>query len=110
MFRRSLLVVCVFAFCLHDAAHAATPALGGIMPRGGQRGTEQVLLFNGARLADAQEIIVYYPGITVAKVEVVNDTQVKATVKIAADCRMGEHAFRVRTASGISELLSFYVG
>ena len=32
------------------------------------------------------------------------------TVKIAADCRLGEHAFRVRTATGISELRTFCVG
>ena len=34
----------------------------------------------------------------------------KATVAIAADCRLGEHAFRVRTATGISDLRTFWVG
>src|SRR5207244_8260197 len=29
---------------------------------------------------------------------------------IAADCRLGEHAMRVRTATGLSELRTFYVG
>src|SRR5438105_372330 len=91
-------------------AHAASPTLGGIAPRGGQRGTEAALLFNGARLSDAKEILFYTPGFAVTKLEVVNDSQVKATVKIAADCRLGEHAMRVRTASGISELRTFWVG
>ncbi len=90
--------------------YAASPNLGGISPRGWQRGTETILLFNGARLTDAQEILFYYPGITVNKLEVVNDNQIKATVKIDPNCRLGEHAMRVRTASGISELQSFYVG
>ena len=31
-------------------------------------------------------------------------------VKIAADCRLGEHAFRLRTATGLSELRTFWVG
>ena len=89
---------------------AASPSLGGIQPRGAQRGTEAVVTFSGGRLADAAEILVYYPGITVKKLEVVNDAAVKVTFAIAPDCRLGEHAFRVRTASGISELRTFWVG
>jgi hypothetical protein len=91
-------------------AFAASPTLGGIAPRGGQRGTEMILSFNGARLADAQEILLYSSGFTVSKLQVVNDNQVKATVKIAPDCRLGEHALRLRTATGISELRTFWVG
>src|SRR5207253_1138811 len=91
-------------------AEASSPVLNSINPRGGQRSTETIVLFNGARLTDAKEIFFYYPGISVSKFEVVNDGQVKATVKIAADCRLGEHAMRVRTASGISELRTYYVG
>ena len=52
----------------------------------------------------------YYPGITVAKTEVLNKDALRVTLKIAADCRLGEHAFRVRTASGVSELRTFWVG
>src|SRR5262249_13940776 len=89
---------------------AATPTIGNILPRGVQRGTEATLLFNGARLSDAKEVLLYYPGVTVTKLEVVNDNQVKATIKAAADCRLGEHVARLRCASGITELLTFYVG
>lgn len=103
------LTLCSLCLC-GVSSYAASPSLGNITPRGGQRGTEMGLLFNGARLSDAQEIFIYYPGITVAKLEVVNDNQVKVTVKIAPDCRLGEHAMRVRTASGISELRTLYVG
>jgi hypothetical protein len=80
------------------------------MPRGAQRGTEAVLDFSGARLADAKEVLVYYPGITVTNLAVVNPQQLKVTVKIAPDCRLGEHCFRVRASSGISEMHTFYVG
>lgn len=92
------------------SVEAASPVLGGISPRGGHRGKEEVLVFSGARLADAREIVTYSPGFVVKKLEVVNDTQVKATVQIAADCALGEHSLRVRTASGISELRTYWVG
>ena len=51
------------------SARAASPQLTRILPRGGQRGTEVVLTFEGQRLADAQEVFVYEPGVTVSKVE-----------------------------------------
>jgi hypothetical protein len=90
--------------------YAASPSLGSITPRGGQRGTETVIFFNGGRLSDAKEVLFYHQGITVKKLEVVNDGQVKVTVKIAPEARLGEHAMRLRTATGISELRTFYVG
>src|SRR5262245_11607729 len=98
------------AFVVNSAAFASSPSLGSLTPRGGQRGTEMALFFNGARLGDAVEILPYSPGFAISKIDIVNDNQVKATVKIAADCRLGEHAFRVRTKSGISELRTFWVG
>lgn len=91
-------------------AKAASPALGSITPRGVQRGVETELYFNGGRLSDAQEILFYYPGVQVLKLDVVNDGQVKVRVKTTPDCRLGEHAARVRAASGISELKTFWVG
>jgi len=88
---------------------AASPSVGSVSPNGGQRGTEIEVSFNGARLADAQEILFSYPGITVQSLEGA-DAAVKTKLAIAPDCRLGQHAMRVRTASGISELRTFYVG
>jgi len=103
---------CVCGIILVAAANlpAATPVLNAINPRGGQRGTEVALLFQGGRLSDAKEAFVYYPGIAVSKLEVVNDATVKVTVKIAPDCRLGEHVMRLRCASGITEMRTFWVG
>ena len=69
-----------------------------------------MLTFSGARLADAQEIFFYGDGFEVTKLEPNGANQVKAHVKVAADCRIGEHVAQVRTASGISEYRTFYVG
>jgi len=91
------------------AAIAASPSLGSITPYGAQRGTEVDVNFNGARLADAQEVYFYDPGITVTKLEA-TETAVKTKLKIAPDCRLGVHAMRVRAATGTSELRLFYVG
>jgi hypothetical protein len=102
----SLCALCV----LCGEGYSASPLLNGIAPRGAQRGTDAIFLFNGGRLSDAQELLFYSPGLTTTKLEVVNDGQVKAAVKIAPNCQLGEHAVRLRTATGVSELRTFYVG
>jgi len=89
---------------------AADPQISRITPCGGQRGTEVEVVIDGPRLADAQEILLYYPGVRVANFEVPEGKAVKARLAIAPDCRLGLHALRVRTASGISNLLQFSIG
>jgi hypothetical protein len=93
-----------------SSSFGASPVLSAVSPRGAQRGKDVVLTFSGARLADAKEVLFYTPGFSVAKLEVVNPNVVKATINIAPDCRLGEHSVRVRTASGISEMRTFWVG
>lgn len=108
---RCCLVMAVLASALAGAtASAVEPALGSLQPWGLQRGTETVLTIGGARLGDIQQLLFYSPGIAVTKVEPVNDGQAKATLQIAADCRLGIHALRVRTATGVSNLMTFTVG
>ena len=106
-----------FAGCLLTAlnvslpAQGSSPALSLILPRGCQRGAEHVLAFRGARLADAEEIFFYSPGFEVVKLEpAANGSEVKVHVKVAADCRLGEHVAQVRTKSGVSEYRTFFVG
>lgn len=107
--RHLICSLCVLGATAVDVG-GATPEVGIILPRGGQRGTDVVINLRGARLADAQELMSYSPGFTVSKLEVVGPTHVKATMKIAPDCALGEHAFRLRCASGISTLRTFWVG
>ena len=93
-----------------SAAHAVSPKLNSISPAGGQRGTELDMSFNGARLDDAREIVFHTTGIELVKLEPAKTNLLKARVRIAPDCRLGEHLIRVRTASGVSDLRSFFVG
>ncbi len=99
----------VFSFLAWNAS-AATPSLGAIRPVGGQRGTEMEVTLSGARLGDAQEIVYYQPGISTVSLKKIDDNNVKAKIKIAADCPLGLHDVRVRTATGLSELRTFSVG
>ena len=87
-------------------AHAVAPRLANILPPGAQRGTEVEVRFTGQRLDDTKEIVFYTPGISVASMEA-STNRVKATLKIAPDCRLGEHQMRLRTATGVSEVRTF---
>ncbi len=100
----------LWLFCGAASAWAASPHLADITPTGGQRGTELEVSFKGERLQDAEEIICYEPGLQVLKLNLVTNKVVKAQVKIAPECRLGEHHLRLRTASGLSELRTFFVG
>ncbi len=99
------------AWLLVSAASAwsASPQLNGFAPFGGQRGTQVQIEFQGARLGDAQEVMFYEPGISVAEL-VAAPASVKATLTIAPDCRLGLHGLRIRSASGLSNLRVFSVG
>lgn len=85
------------------------PRLENILPPGGERGTEVAVRFSGQRLADAKEIVFYEPGIAVASMDP-GTNFVKAVLRLAPDCALGEHSMRVRTATGISEIRTFWVG
>ncbi|MGL4419929.1 MAG: PPC domain-containing protein, partial [Gemmataceae bacterium] len=91
-------------------AFAVDPHLNAIQPRGGQRGTDVVCTLQGSNLNDVLEVAPYYPGTSVVKTTVLNKDTLQVTLKIAPDCRLGEHAFRVRTSAGYSELRSFWIG
>lgn len=98
----------VSAFLAATSLHATTPRLNSTTPAGAQRGTEVEVRLNGSRLEDAQEIVFYGGGIQCTKIE--TNKNVRARFKIAPDCRLGEHHFRVRAKGGVSDLRTFWVG
>ncbi len=104
------LLVGVSLAALVFSARAQSPRLNSVLPAGGQRGTEVELKLYGARLDNAPEIIFGDHGLKVAKIELARTNQIKARVTIAPDCRLGEHQLRLRTAGGLSELRTFWVG
>ncbi len=109
---RATALLLAVAVCLvaGSLAHAASPNIGNILPRGGQRGTDIELRFVGGNLADAIDLVFHEPGITFKQVVSAADGEFKCIVTIAPDCAMGRHAIRVRTKSGLSNLRIFSVG
>jgi len=91
-------------------AQAASPVISTLTPQGAQRGTDIELKIRGDRLDDAQEIMLYEPGIQVLELKAVDAKNVTAKLKVASDAVLGNHRLRVRTATGISGLMSFFVG
>ena len=89
---------------------AASPTFNRLTPTGGQRGTELEVQLAGERIADAAGLLFYEPGLTVTAIEPTGPTAAKVKIAIAPDCRLGLHAVRLRTASGISNLRLFAVG
>ncbi len=105
-------IAVVTAMCLlvTAIANAASPNLGNVLPRGGQRGTDVELRFLGTGLADAVDLVFHEPGITFKQIVSAADGEFKCIVTIAPDCVLGRQAIRVRTKSGISNLRIFSVG
>lgn len=102
--------MCWLSWCLVASVEAAAPQLARITPRGAQRGTEVDITLTGARLEDAQELILYEPGLEVLAFQVVDGANVKAKLRIAPDCSLGTKHIRIRTATGLSDMRTFRVG
>ena len=91
-------------------AAPSNPRLTVILPRGVQRDGEYTLKFSGARLKSAEEVFLYDSGVTVLGIEPIDGNNINVKIKVAPDCRIGEHVAQVRTRDGISDFRSFFVG
>ena len=91
-------------------AIASTPRLSVITPRGVQRGGEYQLRFSGNRLGDTRQVLLYDEGVEVVEFKQVDGNNVDVKIKVAADCRLGEHIAQLRTVRGVSDFRSFYIG
>ena len=109
---RTCIGLALAAALLALLADAASPSVTRHAPMGGQRGTEVELTLSGARLQAPSGLLFYRPGIEVRSIEPGAKTgeQVRARLALAPDCPLGEHPFRLRTASGLSAVRIFRVG
>lgn len=106
--------------CGPDAAHGSFPQVSIVTPRGVQRGGDRELVFQGARLKDAEELLFHttFPppaapdqpaGFVVRSLTPIDDNSFKAVVFVPESCPLGEHLVQVRCKSGISDYRSFMV-
>jgi hypothetical protein len=118
------LLGCFALFAATTAASAGTPKLARLTPPGAQRGTTVEVEFSGKGLEQPREVLFYESGIMVESLEPVTEAvgpngksvsvepglRVRAKLKIAADCPLGPHGLRLRTATGLTEYQRFFVG
>lgn len=87
------------------------PRLDSVSPLGGQRGTEIELTLRGQRLNEPQALLLSRPGIEVVEVKKGKDATVcTINLRLAADCPLGAHPLRLRTAAGLSNLCQLFIG
>jgi hypothetical protein len=91
------------------AAEAAVPTVESVTSAVGQRGTEFTLTLAGARLTGAEELLLYEPGVVCTRLSVASANEVRATLRAAADCRLGTYSFRLRSRGGVSEVRTFRI-
>ena len=93
-----------------------------VMPRGGQRGTVVEVKIQGVELNDVREAIFYRGGIEAVEISAAKEIphrslhhgarieqEVTCKFRIAADCPVGVHAFRLRTARELTTVSTFRV-
>lgn len=120
---KSLFVFSVSLCLCGSFAVAGSPRLTRITPPGGTRGTEATVEFVGRYLDEPKEVLFYETGITASTIEKVETTtingrtvpadpgtRVRVKFAIAADCPLGAHGLRLRTADGLTEYVRFFVG
>ena len=91
------------------SAIAGSPRLTATYPSAGQRGTEIEVTCSGGALIDAKGLLFDTPGLECTAITTPEAGKFKAKIKIATDAKLGEHSYRVSTASGVSDLRLFYV-
>ncbi len=96
---------------------ATAPRFRGMAPSGAQRGTEVEVTLFGENLDDAEELLIYDTGIKVVKLEKVEAEEerrqgrrLKVTLQIDPSCPLGAQRMRIRTRTGLSDLVKFHVG
>jgi hypothetical protein len=82
-----------------------------VLPRGGTVGTTVDVTLKGRYLDDPREIVFYDNGVKAINVKAgaKPGEEVKAQFQIAPNARAGEHVLRLRTATGLTEAMTFWV-
>lgn len=120
--RCCLLALTFFASRTSAIAGPQVHHIEATFPRCGQRGTTVEVVLQGTFLKDPKEIAFFRPGITAIEVSplpplprqsVVHggwiEDQVRCKFVIAPDCPLGEHPFRLRTATELTMVSTFWV-
>jgi hypothetical protein len=108
----ALLVLCSLASLFATQAWCEPQhMLEYVLPRGGARGTTVEVRLHGQYLTDPREILFYSSGIKALGISsgAKPDQDITARFEIAPNSPLGEHVLRLRTATGLSEAMTFWV-
>lgn len=101
----------VLLACLTSSLQAAEPQLREMLPQGAKRGSEVEVTLRGPRIGiDPQEILWHEGEFQVQSIERISDNQTKLKLVIPESTQPGRYGMRLRTASGISNVVTFHVG
>jgi hypothetical protein len=89
---------------------AATPSIESISPGIGPRGRAFDVTLVGGKLKDVKDLLWYEPGLDCPEIKAISDNEVRLTLFASCECRLGAHAFRVRTPGGLSGLKVVNIG
>ncbi|MEM9187420.1 MAG: PPC domain-containing protein, partial [Planctomycetota bacterium] len=102
---------CCVAALVAASAQAADPVVSQVVPQGGQRGSEVAIQLRGDRVGLRPEGLLFYEaGIELVGIEAKKPDVVEAKLRLTDACPLGRHALRLRTATGLSNLVTFHVG
>lgn len=111
---RALLRVAAIATALAATPTASAqgpgPRVQSMLPAGGTPGSDVTVTLRGERLAEPLGALLDAPGVEVLEAVGTDGGSCKLRLRLAADCPLGQHALRLRTAAGLSNLLPFHVG
>ncbi|MDG1985566.1 MAG: hypothetical protein P8M11_13475, partial [Planctomycetota bacterium] len=103
-------ITVVGVLLMASQAAAQLPTLESLLPRGGQRGTEVSLELKGKKLGGALDLMFSGPELELVALEQESAGSVTARVRIAPSAPPGPRWVRLRTSSGITNLLTFSIG
>lgn len=86
------------------------PQVSSATPPGGQRGTEVEVVLRGAQLDRPLGLLGDTDGIEVQGLASDKADRCVLRLRLSPDCALGAHALRLRTATGLSNLLLLQVG
>ena len=94
-----------------SASPASADMLDYVTPRGGSIGSTVDVVLHGRMLGDPKEVLFYNHCIRATDIlpGAKPETEVKARLAIARGCPPGEHVLRLRTATALSEPVTFWV-
>ncbi len=104
-------------------ASAMVHHIEAVTPRAGQRGTTVEVILDGSHLKEPREIVFFRPGIKCIEVKALpplprrislahggyREDQVLCKFEISADCPLGLHPLKLRTATELTTLSTFAV-